>query len=663
MKCYKSIFVVMVLAFLLSMPAAFADTVTIAGVQTEVQPGYVTPSISHDIGAPVSNELDEVLIDFDDFDAPSLFDDAFPLTNEYEDQGIVFDGLGEVLNEDSNFGVTGHSYPNFLAFNVGAGVPGPETMIFDPYATELSLLAGCSNAGTITLDAYNSNNVLVDTDTIVGAAALATLSVTAGEIAYAVISFSDDWLVVDDVLFDAGPGAPVTLTLTPTTDVVPATGGDVVYDASVVSTIGLALQGLGYETYVTLPNQQVFGPLMSLNWNLVPFMNVTVVGMSQYIPDYAPVGNYYFEGRAGFLNIPAYTLTDGFPFTKSPPVGAGWYEDFEDGLAQDMDWFVGDMGSYMIDGGYAKVDVVAETDDWGSGVYTGGTFGDCTVFSTHELIQTGGYSVGMLWRGDGVQGTTYNGYAVYCSNGSYSAWVYTAGAPTNLVGWTDSGGIINQGVGAINDLELVATGSDFDFYANGSYLGSWSDGTYATGYAGVVCAYTNETWFDEAGCSTGPAPDMIGEIGQLETVLRDHMGNVITNPADFYVPGVAFDRSEEILANIEFIPEDWVASGSFITGDDASVVSLPTQFEMQTAYPNPFNPTTSVAIVLPSASDLTVTVFNVMGQQVATLANGKYNAGQHSFVFDAANLSSGLYFIQAQVPGELNAIQKVTLMK
>ncbi|GBE30569.1 hypothetical protein BMS3Bbin04_01604 [bacterium BMS3Bbin04] len=185
------------------------------------------------------------------------------------------------------------------------------------------------------------------------------------------------------------------------------------------------------------------------------------------------------------------------------------------------------------------------------------------------------------------------------------------------------------------------------------------------GYPGVVTAYTNETWFDDLVCTHTAAPRVAGvtEIGVLETVLRDDMGNVITNPDDFYTPGVAFNRSAEFAGNYEFNAEEWISSGSFIAADEAAVVALPTDFEMTTAYPNPFNPTTSVAIALPSASDLTVTVFNVMGQQVATLANGQFNAGHHNFVFDAANLASGLYFIQAQVPGELNAIQKVTLMK
>ncbi|MCB2211543.1 T9SS type A sorting domain-containing protein [bacterium] len=105
--------------------------------------------------------------------------------------------------------------------------------------------------------------------------------------------------------------------------------------------------------------------------------------------------------------------------------------------------------------------------------------------------------------------------------------------------------------------------------------------------------------------------------------------------------------------------------GEEIIAEDTigEVTGLPTEFAMNAAYPNPFNPSTAVAIALPQASELNVTVFNVMGQQVATLANGTYNAGEHNFTFNASSLASGIYFIRAEVPGQLNTLQKVTLMK
>jgi type IX secretion system substrate protein len=474
-------------------------------------------------------------------------------------------------------------------------------------------------------------------------------------------------------LYDEGesdPAGPVDvewitawLDLTGTTTVVPMGGGDVVYDAEFVSTVGAAMGGLRYQTFALLPNNQVVGPIDNIPFNLTPFMNVTITGLSITVPGNAPLGNYILEGRAGIPNNPNMQVTDSFPFSK---VGAGLFEDFEDGLAQDFTWFVGDLGSYSIDGGYAKVDVFTETDDWGSGAYTGQTFGDCTVSSTMEFVQTIGNSTGLLFRGNGVQDASYTGYAIYLSNGYYSCWVYnTPGVPTNIIGWTIDPAI-NQGVGAINVLEVDCSGSTFDITCNGTYIGSFTDASIASGYAGFACAYQNETWFDDLSAMPGVVARVSGpvEIGALDPVLRDHMGNVITDPADFYTPGVAFDRSAEFTGTeFEFIPEDWAGNSFSISSDEGTLVGVPTEFALENAYPNPFNPSTTFAVTLPATSDLTVAVYNVTGQLVTTLANDVYASGRHTMTFDASNLASGLYFLRATVPGQLDQTQKIMLVR
>jgi|GEM_PF-1212936 len=91
--------------------------------------------------------------------------------------------------------------------------------------------------------------------------------------------------------------------------------------------------------------------------------------------------------------------------------------------------------------------------------------------------------------------------------------------------------------------------------------------------------------------------------------------------------------------------------------------NIPFEYEFASAYPNPFNPTLTAVISLPDPSDLTVTVFNVMGQRVATIAEGQFQSGFHSLVFDGGNMASGVYFIHASVPGKLSQVKKVILMK
>jgi Secretion system C-terminal sorting domain len=80
-------------------------------------------------------------------------------------------------------------------------------------------------------------------------------------------------------------------------------------------------------------------------------------------------------------------------------------------------------------------------------------------------------------------------------------------------------------------------------------------------------------------------------------------------------------------------------------------------------YPNPFNASTMISVALPDAVDLSVVVYNVRGQQVAELANGQFNAGNHTFTIDASGMASGLYFVRATVPGQLDQVQKMMLVR
>jgi hypothetical protein len=74
---------------------------------------------------------------------------------------------------------------------------------------------------------------------------------------------------------------------------------------------------------------------------------------------------------------------------------------------------------------------------------------------------------------------------------------------------------------------------------------------------------------------------------------------------------------------------------------------IPTEIGLQ-AYPNPFNPTTTVQLALPSASAVTVQVYDVTGRLVSELFSGEKQAGVHEFGFNASKLSSGTYFVRLQ---------------
>jgi hypothetical protein len=75
----------------------------------------------------------------------------------------------------------------------------------------------------------------------------------------------------------------------------------------------------------------------------------------------------------------------------------------------------------------------------------------------------------------------------------------------------------------------------------------------------------------------------------------------------------------------------------------------PKAFALYQSYPNPFNPTTTIAYDLPSMSRVTLTVYDVLGRAVAKLANGTYEqAGHHSRDFEGSKFSSGVYIYRLQ---------------
>jgi len=109
----------------------------------------------------------------------------------------------------------------------------------------------------------------------------------------------------------------------------------------------------------------------------------------------------------------------------------------------------------------------------------------------------------------------------------------------------------------------------------------------------------------------------------------------------------------------------WVNTWSVEVDSDESLI--PKEFALYENYPNPFNPTTQIAVDLPEAATTDITVWNIMGQKVATLYSGDLNAGHHTLNFDGRDnngnqLSSGMYIYRVTA-GKYNATKKMTLMK
>ncbi len=94
------------------------------------------------------------------------------------------------------------------------------------------------------------------------------------------------------------------------------------------------------------------------------------------------------------------------------------------------------------------------------------------------------------------------------------------------------------------------------------------------------------------------------------------------------------------------------------------VDKIPSSFSLSQNYPNPFNPTTTIEFTLPDEAIVTLKVYNVLGQEVATLANREiFTEGLNSVEFNASALPSGVYFYRITAEGTGEEVQKFTQVK
>jgi hypothetical protein len=99
-----------------------------------------------------------------------------------------------------------------------------------------------------------------------------------------------------------------------------------------------------------------------------------------------------------------------------------------------------------------------------------------------------------------------------------------------------------------------------------------------------------------------------------------------------------------------------------VTGLNVAGGGVPDVFKLEQNYPNPFNPTTTIRYALPHRSYVTLTVFNTLGQHVATIVNGEVEAGYHEIQFDGSGLASGVYFYKLTAGG-FAQVRKLVLVR
>lgn len=264
-------------------------------------------------------------------------------------------------------------------------------------------------------------------------------------------------------------------------------------------------------------------------------------------------------------------------------------------------------------------------------------------------------------------------------------------------GSTDSVGafkISNVVAGSYFVLALPLSGYAPAFYKAGAYgVMQWQEADTVHVSGAVAGIDIGVVPIGSSGVATlsGTVQSQGEAVAGVTVLATDEAGNVagyaITDASGAYsitgVPAgqitVLADREGYSAgqASVTVGPSDFSASANFtldpmpLTSVGGGVAGVPLQFALDQNYPNPFNPSTRIAFSIPSMSTVHLTVYNVLGQEVATLINNVLPAGQYQAVWAGKDnagrsVSSGVYFYRLDAVGAnggLSSTRKLVLLK
>jgi len=177
---------------------------------------------------------------------------------------------------------------------------------------------------------------------------------------------------------------------------------------------------------------------------------------------------------------------------------------------------------------------------------------------------------------------------------------------------------------------------------------------YVSGYSYSNEAGINDTYVILQYNSSGETVRVIREIGTevhnrfytMDMVVDKNRNIIITgyaNDSVFYDNGLTFKLVQPV-------------------GVTQTSYKVPTNFKLYQSYPNPFNPNTKIKFQISKLSDVKMTVYDIIGREVATLVNEKLKAGSYEVKWDGAGYPSGVYFYQLKVDDYVDT-KKMLLIK
>ncbi|MFZ0391466.1 MAG: choice-of-anchor D domain-containing protein [Calditrichia bacterium] len=261
--------------------------------------------------------------------------------------------------------------------------------------------------------------------------------------------------------------------------------------------------------------------------------------------------------------------------------------------------------------------------------------------------------------------------------GEYFADVRRLDGETGAVVWYTTVGVGYAGIIQMNLISDI-NNDGFDDILFATFTGavsclSGADGSYLWSFAaefqyGITAVPDlNNDGFDDVVVGGGTNnPDtgflyVLSGKGDMTLMTKTYSGDRINAVA--VMPSIDGNDSYEILASTNNGQVYCYSGGLTASSISGNENNLPAGFELLQNYPNPFNPETRISFTLPGQSRVTARVYNVIGQQVATLLNNRsLLPGSHELTFNAGSLPSGMYLLRIESDFGVRT-RKMMLMK
>jgi hypothetical protein len=261
---------------------------------------------------------------------------------------------------------------------------------------------------------------------------------------------------------------------------------------------------------------------------------------------------------------------------------------------------------------------------------------------------------------------------------SVTAWIPNqSGDPNTYLGGVDNDAIAKTMHGIYSTVEFnrsadyvngqLAQGKEHISYWDGSVTpdsgwvlfecaGDTGGISITVGFNGILATHTktyrNPGWVEQG--SASPFKDRIGSTGADDWVGGN--GTVTHSGRMYYITGgtdTTYRTAGSEYGSVVTSVQEYIV-GIVRPAEDVTAIEpqpsdlLPPRFVLSQNYPNPFNPGSTIQFDLPNASQVTLTVYDILGRNVETLVDGVRASGTHKVQFNPTNLPSGVYFYRIQ---------------